>query len=266
MLPLRPFGSTGLSVSPLGLGTVKFGRDKGLKHPGAFTIPSDGAAADLVALAADLGINLIDTAPAYGTSEERLGMLLEGQRERWVICTKVGEEFDNETGVSRFDFSATNVRASVERSLRRLKTDRLDLVLVHSDGRDLALIADGILETLDRLKAEGHIRAFGMSTKTVDGAIACLERADCAMVTYNLADVSERPAIERAAALGKGILVKKPLASGHLGSASAQDSFRHILSCPGVGSIIAGTIDPVHLCANAAACAAALEEVAQASV
>ena len=73
MLATRPFGATGLSVSPLGLGTVKFGRDKGLKHPGSFTIPTDSEARDLIALAADLGINLIDTAPAYGTSEERLG-------------------------------------------------------------------------------------------------------------------------------------------------------------------------------------------------
>lgn len=265
MLPLRPFGSTGLDVSPLGLGTVKFGRDKGLKHPGAFVIPSDREAADLVALAADLGINLIDTAPAYGSSEERLGGLLAGQRERWVICSKVGEEFDNETGLSHFDFSPGHVRSSVERSLRRLRTDRIDMVLVHSDGRDLALIADGVLEVLDRLKSQGGIRAFGMSTKTVEGAIACLERADCAMVTYNLADVSERPAIERAAALRKGILVKKPLASGHLGEATVEDSFRHILSCPGVGSIITGTIDPYHLRANVEASAAALADIARPS-
>lgn len=261
MLPLRPFGSTGMNVSPLGLGTVKLGRDKGLKHPGAFTIPSDREAADLVALAADLGINLIDTAPAYGTSEERLGKLLAGQRERWVISTKVGEEFDNETGVSRFDFSPAHVRSSVERSLRRLKTDRLDMVLVHSDGRDVALIDGGVLEVLDRLKAEGLIRAFGMSTKTVEGSLASLERSDCAMVTYNLADVSERPAIERAAALGKGILVKKPLASGHLGGATSEESFRHILACPGVSSIVTGTIDPHHLNANVEACAAALAEI-----
>jgi aryl-alcohol dehydrogenase-like predicted oxidoreductase len=265
MLPLRPFGSTGMDVSPLGLGTVKFGRDKGLKHPGAFVIPSDREAADLIALAADLGINLIDTAPAYGSSEERLGALLAGQRERWVICSKVGEEFDNETGLSRFDFSPSHVRASVERSLRRLGTDRIDMVLVHSDGRDLALIADGVLEVLDQLKSEGGIRAFGMSTKTVEGAIACLERADCAMVTYNLADVSESPAIEHAAALGKGILVKKPLASGHLGGAIVEDSFRHILSCPGVGAIITGTIDPHHLRANVQACAAALADIARPS-
>ena len=85
----RPLGSTGLRVSPLGLGTVKLGRNTGVKYPNQFALPSDGQARELLALARDLGINLIDTAPAYGTSETRLGPLLQGQRQDWVVCTKV---------------------------------------------------------------------------------------------------------------------------------------------------------------------------------
>lgn len=258
MLATRPFGATGLSVSPIGLGTVKFGRDKGLKHPGSFTIPTDSEARDLIALAADLGINLIDTAPAYGSSEERLGSLLAGQRARWVICTKVGEEFDNATGVGRFDFSPKHIRFSVERSLARLKAETIDIVIVHSDGNDVAIIRQGAFDILSDLKAEGKIRAFGMSTKTIEGGLMTVEQADCAMVTYNPGWTEERPVIDRAAALGKGILIKKPLASGHLGGGSVEDSFRHILSCPGVGSIVVGTINPDHLRDNVAACARAL--------
>jgi len=258
MLVSRPFGSTGLLVSPIGLGTVKFGRDKGLKHPGTFTIPSDRAAGDLIALAADLGINLIDTAPAYGTSEERLGVLLAGQRDRWVICTKVGEEFDNATGAGHFDFSAPHIRFSVERSLLRLGIDAIDIVLVHSDGNDVAIIESGALDVLAGLKREGKLRAFGMSTKTVAGGLMAIEQSDCAMVTYNLGWSAERQVIERAAVLGKGILIKKPLASGTLGGDPVGDSFRHILSCPWVSSIVVGTINPDHLRANAAACEAVL--------
>ena len=89
----RPLGSTGLLVSPLGLGTVKLGRDQGVKYPNGFQIPDDDEARMLLKLARDLGINLIDTAPAYGRSEERLGPLLRGQRQDWVIVSKVGEEF-----------------------------------------------------------------------------------------------------------------------------------------------------------------------------
>jgi len=125
----RPLGSTGLQVSPLGLGTVKLGRDQGVKYPSGFTIPGDDEARLLLGQARDLGINLLDTAPAYGRSEERLGPLLRGQRDAWVLVSKVGEEYD--AGQSRFDFSAAHTRRSVERSLRRLETDRIDLVLVH---------------------------------------------------------------------------------------------------------------------------------------
>jgi len=173
----RPLGSTGLRVSPLGLGTVKLGRDQGVKYPNGFSIPDDAAARALLDQARELGINLLDTAPAYGVSEERLGPLLRGQREDWVIVSKVGEEFDN--GQSRFDFSPAHTRLSVERSLQRLETDRIDLVLVHSDGNDVAILRDsGVYETLAELKREGKLRAFGLSGKTVEGGLLALERGD----------------------------------------------------------------------------------------
>jgi aryl-alcohol dehydrogenase-like predicted oxidoreductase len=134
----RRLGSTAITVSLLGLGTVKLGRDTGVRYPRPFRIPDDAAAGRLLARARDLGIDLIDTAPAYGASEERLGRLLAGQRDAWVIVTKVGEEFEN--GRSRHDFTPEHVRFSVERSLRRLATDRLDVVLIHSDGDDVAIL------------------------------------------------------------------------------------------------------------------------------
>ncbi|CAM5400811.1 Aldo/keto reductase OS=Stutzerimonas stutzeri OX=316 GN=CXK95_05815 PE=4 SV=1 [Stutzerimonas stutzeri] len=67
----RPLGSTGLTISPLGLGTVKLGRDQGVKYPSGFAIPDDAQARRLLALARELGIDLIDAAPAYGVGEER---------------------------------------------------------------------------------------------------------------------------------------------------------------------------------------------------
>ncbi len=88
---LRPLGRTDIKVSALGLGTVKIGRDEGVKYPQKFTIPDDSAVKNLFSLARELGINLIDTAPAYGNSEERLGQLLS-HRHEWVIVTKTGED------------------------------------------------------------------------------------------------------------------------------------------------------------------------------
>lgn len=139
-----------------------------MKYPNGFTIPDDAQASALLRQARELGINLIDTAPAYGVSEQRLGPLLRGQRDEWVIVSKTGEEF--EQGQSRFDFSAAHTRLSVERSLKRLETDRIDLLLVHSDGNDLAVLRDtGVYDTLAALKREGKILGYGISGKTVEG-------------------------------------------------------------------------------------------------
>lgn len=257
----RPLGSTGLRVSPLGLGTVKLGRDQGVKYPSGFRIPDDQQARALLRQARDLGINLIDTAPAYGLSEQRLGPLLRGQRDDWVIVSKTGEEF--EQGRSSFDFSAAHTRMSVERSLQRLETDRIDLLLVHSDGNDLAVLQQSeVYETLAALKREGKILAYGISGKTVEGGLLALEQGDCAMVTYNLNEQGEKPVLDYAASHGKGILIKKALASGHVCLADGVDpvraSFELVFAHPGVASAIVGTINPAHLAANVATVAAVL--------
>lgn len=261
----RPLGNTGLRVSPLGLGTVKLGRDQGVKYPSGFTIPDDQQSKMLLNMAKDMGINLIDTAPAYGTSEERLGPLLRGQRQDWVIVSKVGEEF--EQGQSRHDFSAAHARMSVERSLKRLETDFIDLVLVHSDGNDLAILNDSeVYQTLAQLKDEGKIRGFGFSGKTVEGGLLALRDGDCAMVTFNLDEQAEKPVLDYAAAHGKGILVKKALASGHVclgpGIDPVKASFELLFAHPGVASAIVGTINPLHLAHNVATAAQVLRRPA----
>lgn len=250
---MRALGSTGLTVSALGLGTVKFGRNEQVKYPTSFTLPDDAAVRALLAQARELGINLLDTAPAYGTSEERLGQLLQN-REDWVIVTKTGEEFRN--GASHFDFSAAHTRASIARSLRRLNTDYLDVVLIHSDGNDEAILDDGAcVATLQDLKREGLVRAIGMSTKTLAGGQRAVRELDIAMLTFNLQQHDDLPAIALAHELGKGVLIKKGLMSGHL-QAEDRDPLRAsmelVLGQTGVHSLIAGTINPAHLAANVA--------------
>ena len=246
------FGSTDIAISPLGLGTVKLGRDQGVKYPESFVIPNDHEASHLIALAKDLGINLIDTAPAYGNSEQRLGTLLKGQRNDWVICSKVGEEFNN--GNSHFDFSAKHTRYSIERSLKRLNTDMIDIVLVHSDGNDMEIIQQSdAFEALSKMKDEGLIRAFGMSTKTVDGGIKAAELSDGVMATYNLSYTDEQAVIDYCAEHNKGLLIKKAFASGHIcqaGEDPVQKSMDFIFNQPGISSAIVGTINPKHLAAN----------------
>lgn len=257
-MKLRPLGSTGINVSPLGLGTVKIGRNEQVKYPQGFEIPDDSQVSELLALARELGINFIDTAPAYGTSEQRLGQLLPN-RDDWVIMTKVGEIFEN--GQSRFDFSAAYTRQSVEHSLKMLKRDMVDIVLVHSDGNDMDIINNGAaFEALDRMKQQGLIRAYGMSTKTVAGGLWIVEHTDVVMATYNLETDDELPVIELALQLNKGVVIKKGLQSGH--ASNVEHAFSHVLTQPGVSSMIVGTINPEHLRSNVAMCNRVIESKA----
>ncbi len=248
----REMGSTGIVVSVLGLGTVKLGRDQEVKYPNGFIIPNDKEVRELLALTKDLGINFIDTAPAYGNSEERLGQLMTNPND-WVIMTKVGEIFEN--GKSSFDFSAEHTRMSVERSLKRLKRDNLDMVLVHSNGDDMNIINNqGALEELDKLKQKGLIQAYGMSTKTVEGGLWIVENTDMVMATLNLSDDHDLPVIKRAHELNKGVVIKKGLQSGHAdksaGGSGVEEAFKYVFSHEGVSSMIVGTINPNHLRQN----------------
>ncbi|MBY0313781.1 MAG: aldo/keto reductase [Phycisphaerales bacterium] len=272
----RPLGNTGLMVSPIGLGTVKLGRNRGVKYPGGegFALPSDDQATELLHIASELGVNLIDTAPAYGESERRLGELMKrsawfGGRDRWVICTKVGEEFDSQSAASTYDFSAMAVKASVERSMRRLGVDVLDVVLVHSDGRDEWILeSSGAMDALRELRRRGLVRAIGLSAKGVDGGLASVRKSegacDVVMLTYNARERAEGVVIDAARPRGVGVLVKKGLLSGHIDEVMSrmppeikaqtddpvEASMRLVLGRRGVHSMIVGTSSAAHLADN----------------
>ncbi|MDB2534032.1 aldo/keto reductase [Porticoccaceae bacterium] len=252
-------GSTGLEVSVLGLGTVKFGRSLGVKYPDPYAIPGDRQLLNILDCAADVGINLLDTAPAYGASEERLGQLLKRASGQWLVSTKVGEIFDPRTGLSSYNFSPEFIRASVENSLQLLGLDHLDIVLLHSNGDDEDIILkQGGLDSLAALKQEGLIRATGMSTKTVAGGILAASRSDVVMVTHNLDYRDEVAVIDYAGDRGVGVFIKKALSSGNalLGDNLAegdivQQSFDCIYQHQGVSSIVLGSINPAHIVDNA---------------
>ena len=254
--------NTDIHVSIIGLGTVKLGRNTAVKYPNPFTIPDDKAALNIINTAADCGINLLDTAPAYGNSEERIGELIKKSQHEWIIATKVGEIFDPITGRSHYDFTPEYICRSVERSLKKLQRDYVDIVLIHSDGRDESIILnDGALEALNHLKQKGLIRATGMSTKTVAGGILAAQHSDIVMATHNLAYQEEVDVLDYAEKNNKNIFIKKAFASGHstiTDSASADStvdnvmaSFDCIYQHKSVSSIILGSITPMHIKENA---------------
>jgi len=232
----------------LGFGAFKIGRNQKVKYDTPYDLPTDDEVARLLNGVLDLGITLIDTAPAYGLSEERIGATLAGRRGEFVLSTKVGETFED--GVSTYDFSPAVVAASVERSLARLKTDVLDLVLLHSNGEDLWIQRQsGAVEVLQQMKSAGRIRAIGLSGKSPVGVQEAFSWADVVMIEYHLYDRSHEEVIAEAGGRGCGVLIKKGLAAGRLEPAEA---IRFLLANPHVSSVVVGGLNLDHLKANLA--------------
>jgi aryl-alcohol dehydrogenase-like predicted oxidoreductase len=243
---VTPLGRTELRLPPLGFGAFKIGRNEGIKYPQPYALPSEDEVQRLLNGVLDLGCTFIDTAPAYGLSEERIGRAIGRRRGEFVLSTKVGETFVD--GRSAFDFSRRGVEASLERSLNRLQTDVLDIVLIHSDGNDLRILCETeVVAVLREWKQAGRIRAIGLSGKTIAGAQQALSWADVLMVEYHLHDDSHSAIMTEAANRGVGVLVKKGLASGRL---PPDEAIRFVLAHSAVTSLIVGGLSLDHFAAN----------------
>ena len=242
MVP-RPLGRTGLNVTPIGLGTTKLGRNTDVKYPKPFELPSEKQVGELLETALALGVNLIDTAPAYGESETRLGPFVEKHRDRLALCTKCGEKYEH--GRSTYDFSASAIVASAEESLRRLKTDHLDILLLHCDARDAEILTQtDALEGLTRLKKNGKARAIGISARTAAGIAAASQTLDVVMAPFSEREPALADALQKAHDASLGVLAIKGLFSGHL---EARPAIEFVLRQPFIDALIVGTIDPAHL-------------------
>ncbi|MCC6739271.1 MAG: aldo/keto reductase [Planctomycetia bacterium] len=242
MVP-RPLGGTGLRVAPVGLGTVKIGRNEGVKYPGSFALPTDAEVAALLGRALDLGVNLLDTAPAYGTSEERLGGFVKANRSRIVLVTKCGEFFEN--GVSRWDFTRTALEGQIGASLKRLRTDAVDVLLLHSDGRDEEALAQGA-EALGEARRRGQARAVGISAKTDAGIRKAIGLVDVVMAPFSRGQQDLGPALAAARKAGLGVLAIKAVEQGRASDPAAAVAFaagQAFVDCVVVGSLNAAHLE-----------------------
>ena len=181
----RLFGRTGLYVSELCFGAMTFG-GKGIYESMGKTAQAE--ADKLVSLALDSGINFFDTADAYGAghSETILARAIKGRRDQVVIATKFGYKTSKATR-QRPNGSADpqSIRELCEASLRRLKTDYIDLYQFHLNGYP-ADQAEPVRETLEQLVAEGKIRTYGWSTDYPDGARVFGQGAHCSAIQVEL--------------------------------------------------------------------------------
>lgn len=243
---LRELGRTGLRVSRLGFGAFKIGRNQGIKYPSSYELPGEAEVTRLLNGLLDLGICYIDTAPAYGLSEERIGRAIAHRRGEFVLSTKAGEHFED--GRSIYDFSPRAIRESVARSRDRLCTRIIDVLYLHATGDDLGLATDAeIVSTLRDLKQSGVVASIGLSARTRAAAQAALAWADVLMLEYHAEDRAQEPVISAAGDAGVGVVIKKGLASGRL---PAEAAIRFVLGNAGVDSLVVGGRDMGHMVEN----------------
>ena len=193
-------GATGIKASPIAFGAMGIGG--GFRYPDA----DDQVSIKAVQHALDQGINFFDTAPVYGFghSEEVLGRALKGRRDKAVISTKCGLWWDDDEGSYRFtwdghavkrNLSARTIRQELERSLRLLQTDYIDIYYVHNPACPPFLTP--VEETIDALKEfvkEGKVRALGVSNCDTAYAQSFLDRgANLAMIQRHFSILERGP-------------------------------------------------------------------------
>lgn len=222
-MQVKEFPFLHVPVSQVGFGAYQIGRIAAKKYASfGKPMPNDQEASSLLQGVLDLGITLIDTAPAYGCSEERIGTFLHHRREEYNLCTKVGELTVN--GKSTFVFSKEGMRQSVERSLRTLRTDCVDILLIHAPPDDLSVLHDtDAIEMMHTFKQEGKTKSIGFSGKTIQAQEESLEWSDVLMIEYSAANTTNEQIINKSHEKNSLVLLKKAMNSGHLPSDEAID-------------------------------------------
>jgi aryl-alcohol dehydrogenase-like predicted oxidoreductase len=197
----RPYGTTGLAVSELGLGAGPLG------DPAAL---DDAGAERLIHGALDLGITLIDTAPSYGASEARIGAALRGRRAGVVLSTKLGY------GVPGMpDWTGPCITAGIDLALARLQTTWLDVAHLHSCPLDV-LERGEVIDALLAARSAGKVRVAAYSGDNAPLAWA-IECGHFGGVQCSVSAADQRAldaAVPRAVERGVGVLAKRPLANG----------------------------------------------------
>ncbi len=276
-LPRTLLGSTGVEVTTLGFGAME------LRNAPRGPELTDETAKAVLSAVLDAGINFIDTSPDYGRSEEYIGRYISHRRSEYFLASKAGcaaEEFA--TGEqNEHIFTAANVRAVVEQSLRRMNTDHLDLVQFHQSPSKAVMEEQGALAELQTLQREGKVRFIGMSgTLPEISEHIAMGVFDEFQIPYSVIQREHEQIIAEASAAGAGIAIRGGAARGlptdwenrwyyMIPGATAKDrweqakldelldglsriefTLRFTLSNPHLDTTIVGTKDLAHLAGN----------------
>jgi len=284
-LPKRTLGRTGLCVTTLGFGALELrGMVAGVGRP-----LTPGQPERILHAVLDAGINYIDVAADYGEAEAHIGRCLSGRRQEFLLASKCGCPLD----VTKFspgertrfgvplprlhDYSRQHIMDAVDQSLRRMKTDYLDVLQFHFSPAREILEREGAIQTLQDLKRAGKIRFIGCSSilPNLTDHIA-MDVFDVLQIPYSAIQPEHEAAIAAAAKSGVGIVIRGGVARGEpgegQGSADAwklwerakleellegmsatEFILRFTITSTNMHTTIVGTLNPVHLQDNVAA-------------
>lgn len=268
-LTKRTLGRTGLAVTQLGFGAA----ERGLPDEAEY----DAQAGRVLNAALDAGINLFDTAPDYGASEERIGKFLSHRRDEFFLATKCGCNID--AAGQRLEpshlWTAERLHTNIDQSLRRLKTDCVDLLQMHNPTVE-EVERGGLIEALEDIRRAGKTRFIGVSSTAPHlAAFIASEAFDVFQVPYSALERQHERMIQQAADAGAGILIRGGISLGHRANEERQSKWeraeldeltgemsrhefvlRFTLAHPACHTTIVGTTNLAHLTSNVAAASA----------
>ncbi len=213
----RQLGRTGFSISEISFGAWAIG--------GSWGKVQDDASLDALRQAVDMGVNFIDTADVYGDgrSERLIAELKKERGEDIVVATKAGRRLSPHAADG---YTYENLRTFVERSLKNLQTDALDLVQLHCPPTEVYYRPE-VFDAMDRLVAEGKIKHYGVSVEKAEEALKAIEYPNVKTVQIIFNMFRHRPKelfFQEAARRNIGIIVRVPLASGLLTGKFTKES------------------------------------------
>ncbi len=268
----KTLGRTGLEVTQLGYGSMGL---RGPKTWGVRVVSDEDAEAMLNAVL-DAGINFIDTSPDYGVSEERIGRFLGTRRQEYFLATKCGCAYTQHDDHLEIDhvWEPDVVQRNLETSLKRLRTDHIDLLQFHGGDAE-TLQRSGLIDLLIRFREQGVIRFLGSSSSLPQlPALIDLNVFDTFQIPYSCLASRHHELIHRAAATGAGVILRGGIAQGGpdaeiqrpalndvwekarldevlpAGMGRAELILRYTLSHPDCHTTIVGTCNPRHFREN----------------
>ncbi len=268
-------GNTGMRVSRLGYGSM------GIRGPRTWgvRVVDDSGADQILNAVLDSGINLIDTSPDYGASEERIGRFLSHRRDQYYLATKCGCVYTQQEDHLQLDHVWTRevITRNLEKSLKRLRCDFVDILQFHG-GHAETLQREGLIQCVQDFKRSGKVRFIGVSTSlpNLPGMID-LGVFDTFQIPYSVLAPDHEPWIQKVSEEGAGVIIRGGIAQGGPDAAiqrlslneiwqkanldqlldestsRAELILRYTISNPHCHSTIVGTCDQRHLAENIAA-------------